>query len=179
MLRSGDSALLIIDVQTKLAPLMHGKESLIENIRRMILSCRALEIPMIWAEQNPKGLGPTIPEVSGIMDDLEPIEKMTFSCCGSREFMRKLESVGRKQILVCGIETHVCIYQTAMDLLRLGYDVHVVADAVSSRTATNREVALNKIRDLGASITSTETALFEIVRVARGPKFKEILRIVK
>jgi len=179
MLTVENTALLIIDVPGKLAQLMQGKEVLFENLQRMIKGAQILGIPIIWTEQNPRGLGPTIPEVAPLLSNSQPIGKLSFSCCGNEDFMRELRALNRKQILITGIETHICVYQTAMDLINLGYEVEVVADAVSSRTVENKEIGLEKVRDGGGKLTSTETALFELLKVAEGEKFKEILQIMK
>lgn len=179
MLTVENTALLIIDVQGKLAQLMQGKEVLFENLQRMIKGAQIVGIPIIWTEQNPKGLGPTIPKVAPLLSNSQPIHKLSFSCCGNEDFMRELRALNRKQILITGIETHICVYQTAMDLINLGYEVEVVADAVSSRTVENKEIGLEKVRDGGGKLTSTETALFELLKVAEGEKFKEILQIMK
>lgn len=179
MLTTENSVLLVIDVQGKLAQIMHERDALFTNVRKMIKGAQVLGVPIIWVEQNPKGLGPTVPEIRELLAGLSPVEKFSFSCWGEKSFVDELKSLGRRQVLLAGIEAHVCIYQTAMDLLAAGYEVQVVADAVSSRTKENKEIALVKVRDLGAALTSTETALFELLRVAKGPKFKEILQIVK
>ena len=179
MLSVENTVLVIVDVQGKLARLMYEKEALFDNLQRLIKGAQILEIPILWMEQNPKGLGPTIPEVARHLTNIEPISKLSFSCCGSDRFKQALKESKCKQVLLAGIETHVCVYQTSRDLLGLGYRVEVVADAVSSRTAQNRDIGLEKIRDAGAALTSTETALFELLRVAEGEKFKEILKIVK
>lgn len=179
MLTLENTALIVVDVQDKLARVMYEKEMLFENLQKLIKGVQILGIPIILTEQNPGGLGPTIPEVAHLLSDLQPIPKLSFSCCGDGRFLRELEALNRQQVLIAGIEVHVCVYQTAVDLLRLGYEVQVVADAVSSRTAENREIGLERVRSEGASLTSTETALFELLKVAEGAKFKEILNIVK
>jgi len=179
MLSSEETVLVVVDIQGKLAQLMHDREGLFSNAKKMIRGAGILELPIIWVEQNPRGLGPTVPEIAELMPGISPISKMTFSCAGNSEFTRRLESLGRKHVLLLGIETHVCIYQSAMDLLELGYRVHVIADAVSSRTEENKRLALTKIRDLGATLTTTETALFELLKVAEGPRFKAMLEIVR
>jgi len=179
MLTVENTALLIIDVQGKLAQLMYGKETLVENLQRMIRGAQILEVPIIWTEQNLKGLGSTIPEIANLLSDSRPIAKFSFSCCGDEDFMQELRALNCKQILITGIETHICVYQTAMDLINLGYEIEVVADAVSSRTVENKEIGLEKIRDGGGKLTSTETALFELLKVAEGEKFKGILQIMK
>jgi len=179
MLEAGKCALIIIDIQEKLTQLMYRKESLLENAQKLIKGIQVLEIPIIVTEQYPKGLGPTIPEIAALFPDFKPLPKVAFSCCGDEGFQRELLAVDRRQILICGIETHVCVYQTTVDLLASGYEVEVVADVVSSRIDENREIALQRMRDEGAGITSVEMALFELMRVAEGPKFKEVSRIVK
>lgn len=179
MLSLENTILVIVDVQGKLAHLMHEKALLFENLQRIIQGAGVLDIPIIVTEQYPKGLGPTVPEIAPLLSDIQPISKMCFSCCGSMHFMQALRATGRKQILIAGIEAHVCVYQTTMDLLNLGYKVQIVADAVSSRTALNQEIALEKMKSGGASLTSTEMALFELLRTAESAKFKEVLRIVK
>ncbi len=179
MLTRENSVLLVVDIQGKLAQIMHERDALFTNVGKMIRGAQVLGIPIIWVEQNPQGLGPTVPEIAELLAGLKPVEKFSFSCWGEKRFVDELKSLGRRQVILTGIEAHVCIYQTAMDLLGAGYEVEVVADAVSSRTRENKQIALIKMRDLGAALTSTETALFELLRVAQGPKFKEILQIVK
>lgn len=163
----------------KLAHLMHQKEALFENLQRIIKGAQVLGIPILWVEQNPEGLGPTIPEVAHLLPDVQPISKLSFSCCGSDRFVGALEATKRTQVLLAGIEAHVCVYQTTVDLLDLGYGVEIVADAVSSRTAQNKQIGLARASGAGAALTSVEMALFELLRAAEGPEFKEILKIVK
>lgn len=180
MLKADATVLLVVDVQGKLARLMHGREDLFANLGKLIRGARVLELPIVWAEQNPAGLGPTIPEVSGFMpEDLAPVPKFSFSCCGEPRFLEALEKTGRKQVLICGIEAHICVYQTALELKERGCEVHLVADAVSSRNPLNRDVALMKLGRGGVRLTTVEMALFEMLRVAEGPRFKEIVKIVK
>ena len=179
MLATGNTALIVIDVQEKLTRVMHEKERFLENLRKLIQGAQALGIPIILTEQNPQGLGPTVPEVANLTPNLQPIAKFSFSCCGDQRFAQELTALHRKQVLLAGIETHVCIYQTSLDLLSQGYEVQIVADAVASRTAENKDIGLEKTKNEGASLTSTETALFELLKVAEGEKFKEIIKIVK
>lgn len=178
MLEIDNTLLVVIDVQGKLAQSMYEKADLFGNIAKLIKAAGVLEIPIIWTEQYPEGLGPTIPEIAELLSG-EPIAKTAFSCCDERRFVEAMEKQGRKRVLLCGIETHVCVYQTAFDLLEAGYEVEVVADAVSSRTQANKDIGLAKIKDAGADITSVETAIFELLQAAEGEKFKAILRIVK
>ncbi len=179
MLRVEDTALVIIDVQEKLSRVVYEKEKLFENLQKIVAGAQILEIPIVLTEQNPDGLGLTIPQLSGLLADVQPIVKFSFSCCGEERFVRALEALQRRQVLIAGIETHVCVYQTAMDLLDAGYEVQVVSDAVTSRTAENRELGLERMRSEGARLTGTEMALFELLRVAEGKKFKDMLKVVK
>jgi len=179
MLEADSCVLVVIDIQGKLAQLMYRKEALFENAQKLIKGAQILEVPIIVTEQYPKGLGPTIPEIAALFLNFKPLPKVAFSCCGDEGFRQELMAVNRRQILICGIETHVCVYQTTVDLLASGYEVEVVADVVSSRTAENREIALQRIRDEGAGTTSVEMALFELMKAAEGPKFKEVSKIVK
>ena len=179
MLQINDSVLIIIDVQGRLAQLMDEKEMLFNNLQRMIKGAQILGIPIIWNEQTPEKLGATIPEVKNLLSDLQPIPKVSFSCCGNENFMQKLTTLNRKKLLLTGIETHVCVYQTAIDLLNKGFEVQVVADAVSSRTLTNKQIGLERMKESGARLTTVEMVLFEMLKKAEGDKFKEIIRIVK
>ena len=179
MLKISDTALVIIDVQGRLASIVHEKEELFRNLQILIGGAKALELPILWLEQYPKGLGPTVPEVADLLAGQEPLEKLCFSACGQEHFPEKLRESGRRQVLIAGIETHVCVYQTTRDLLDRGYHVEVVADAVSSRQVENKEIALVRIRDEGAAVTSVEMALFELLRTAEAKQFKEIARLVK
>ena len=180
MLTLNNTALVVIDVQGKLAQLMSQKETLFENLQKIIKGAQVLELPIIWNEQLPEKLGPTAPEIAQLLTNTtQPIAKSSFSCCASPPFMAGLKATQRKQVLLTGIESHVCVYQTCLDLLNLGYEVQVVTDAVSSRTAENRQIGLERMKEAGATLTSTEMALFELLRVAEGPQFKEITKIVK
>jgi len=179
MLKTENVILLIVDIQGNLAHLMHGKELLFNNVQKLIKGIQVLKIPILWVEQNPQGLGPTIPEIADILSNIQPISKMSFSSCRNDRFVQALKTLNRRQVLIAGIEAHVCVYQTAADLVDLGYEVQVVTDAVSSRNFENREIGLQKMRDSGVSWTSVETALFELLKVAEGEQFREIIKIVK
>ncbi len=179
MLRTEDATLLIVDIQGNLAHSMHGKDLLFKNVQKLIKGIQVFRIPILWLEQNPQGLGPTIPEIADILSDVQPISKMSFSGCQNDGFMQALKALNCKQILIAGIEAHVCVYQTATELVDLGYEVQVVTDAVSSRNVEDKQIGLQKMRDSGISLTSVETALFELLKIAEGEPFKEILKIVK
>jgi nicotinamidase-related amidase len=179
MLTSADCVLVIVDVQGKLAQMMTDKETMFANIGRMIRGAQALSIPILWAEQNPTKLGPTIPEVASLLPDVEPIAKNCFSCTGEPAFTRALSALGRRQVLLVGMEAHVCVYQTAIDLLAAQYTVELVEDAVSSRIASNKSVAVRKMTALGVGLTSTEMALFELLGTAEHPAFREVQAVFK
>ena len=179
MLSVDNTVLAIIDVQEKLARAIHEKEKLIENLQKLIKGIKVLEVPIIWLEQNPQGLRSTVPEIARLLFGLESISKISFSCCANERFMKEMKTLKRNHVLLTGIETHVCVYQTAKDLVKLGYEVQVVTDTISSRTVENKQIGLERIKEVGGSLTSVETALFELLKVAEGPKFKEILKIVK
>ena len=179
MLTTDNTVFLLVDVQGKLAHSMHAKENLFKNLKKLVKGMRVLEVPILWAEQNPKGLGPTVPEIAGLLPDLEPIPKNSFSCHANNEIRQALENLNRRNILVAGIETHVCVYQTVRDLSKAHYDVQLVADAVSSRTIENKQIGLEKCKSTGTEITSVETALFELLQVAEGERFKAILEVVR
>jgi len=182
-----NTTLVLIDVQEKLTSVMHNREDMINNLVKMVKGMQLLDIPIIWLEQNPTKMGRTIPELCELLQAQTPIEKMCFSCCGSNEFMEDLDTSRRKHILIAGIETHVCVYQTAIDLIRAGYAIEVVTDATSSRNPDNKKVALTKINACGmptsgtghGNTTTTEIALFELIRTAEHPNFRDMLRIVK
>ena len=179
MLKPETSILVIVDVQGRLATLMHNKDAFFENVVRMVKGAKVLGIPILWNEQLPDKLGSTIPQVREALSGMQPLAKNTFSCCGNPQFMAALRAAKRTQVLLVGMESHVCVYQTAVDLLQFGYEVYVVADTVSSRTAENCQIGIDKIRDAGGQVTSVETALFEMLHVAEGDEFKQIIQIVK
>ena len=171
--------LTVVDIQGKLAQLMHGREALFKNIQILVQAAKILEIPILWCQQRPDALGPTVPEIAQHLTDIEPINKAAFSCCGTEQFNAQLKELGRHQVLLCGIETHVCIYQTAIDLLRQDFNVSIIADAVSSRTLENKQIALNLMAAEGAKISSTEMALFELLKTAEHPQFKQVAKLIK
>ena len=178
MLNADNAVAVVIDVQAKLLPAIHEAEAVVEAAGKVVRGAEALEIPVLWTEQNPDGLGATVEELAELLSG-EPITKGSFSCCGEERFTEELAALGRKQVLLTGIETHVCVYQTALDLMAAGYEVHVVADAVGSRTPRNRRIAIHKMADAGAQITTAEMALFEMLGSAEHPAFKQVLKIVK
>lgn len=179
MLDKKNAVLVVIDVQGRLATLMHENQELFTNIIRMIRGARVLNIPIIWTEQIPDKLGGTIAEIKDELDGVDLLTKSTFSCCGDRNFNEKLNRLGRKQIIVTGIEAHICVYQTCIDLLGSNFEVHLVTDAVSSRLESNYHLGVQRIKEVGAVLTSVEMSLFEMLKVAEGEQFKGIIQIVK
>jgi nicotinamidase-related amidase len=179
MLTSENMVLIVIDFQGNLAHSMYEKHQLFENAQKVINGASIFGIPIIVTEQIPEKLGPTIPEIDHFLPDIDYISKASFNCCDDERFMHELESFNRKQIVISGIETHICVYQTTMGLLNMGHEVHIIADAVSSRTVRNRTIGLEKMKDGGASLTSTEIVLFELLRTAEHEKFRDIIKIVK
>ncbi|WP_107840716.1 hydrolase [Metasolibacillus meyeri] len=178
MLKKEETVLVLIDIQGKLAQIIENSENVIQNIVKVVKGANVLELPILWLEQYPKGLGLTVEAIANEIDG-QPIEKITFSAYDTEEFRTKLEATGRKKILLAGIESHICVYQTAAHLLANGYEVEVLVDCVSSRTAENRQLGIDKMVQLGAKQTSVEMALFEIQQIAKGDAFKAISTIVK
>ena len=179
MLNPKNTALVIIDVQGRLARIMQKADDLFKNLAMLIKGSRLLEVPIIWMEQLPDKLGSTVEEVSEHLDGLQPISKGVFSCGQNDEFNATLDEINPKNVVLAGIETHVCVYQSAMDLLKKNYIVEVVADATSTRLEHNKEIGLEKIRRAGGQITSVETALFELQGKATGDQFKQLIKIIK
>ena len=179
MLESKNTVLVIIDIQGNLARIMQDADALFRNLAILIKGARLLDVPIIWMEQLPEKLGPTVIEVSKNLDGLKPIEKDVFSCVKNDEFNSQMNEIKPDTILLAGIETHICVYQTAMDLLDRNLNVEVIADATSTRLEHNKGIGLEKIRCAGGEITSVETVLFEIQGRATGDKFKELLKLLK
>lgn len=179
MLEQDKALLLIVDVQGKLATLMHDPETYLANLKIMIRGAKILGLPILWAEQLPEKLGPTLPEIATLLSDLQPIAKSSFSCFGNEELQQALSASGRNQILITGIETHICVYQTALDLLRMQKEAHIICDAVASRSPANKQLGLDKMKGAGTQLTSTETCLFELMKNANFPGFGEMVKLFK
>ena len=179
MFKIEESVLLVIDVQGKLATIMYERDKVLHNLQAMIKAAQILGIPIFWTEQVPEKIGPTIPEIAGLLNNIQPIKKASFSCCLNKQFQEALKKIKRKQLIIVGIEAHVCVYQTVCDLIEAKYDVQVVADAVSSRTQENKELALERIKAVGATLTSVEMIICELLRTTEHKKFKDILSLIK
>ncbi len=174
------AVLAVVDLQEKLLPAIHEAERITDACRLMIRAAEAFELPMLLTEQYPKGLGPTVGPIMELLEPagVRPIEKTLFSAC-TEEFRDGLKAAQRKQVIVIGIESHVCVQQTVLDLLRMGHPVWVCADAVGSRDPFDREMALHRMRQAGAFVTTTESVVFELTQEAGTERFKQVLKIVK
>ncbi len=173
-----NSLMLMIDIQEKLAPAIFNSEKIVKNQKILIESFNKLNIPILYTEQYPKGLGRTLTELKDLLKENEPIEKIVFSAY-TKELSEKLEMLNIKDVIITGMEAHVCVYQTVRDLIENGKNVFVVKDAVGSRTEENYENALFMMNDLGAVITNTETLLFDLIEKAGTDDFKFISKLIK
>ncbi len=173
------AVLAVIDVQEAFRPAVLDFEQVAHNTAVLVQGARRMGVPVLVTEQYPKGLGNTVPEVAEHLDGIAPLEKTCFSAVAAHGFHSALAELERDQLLLCGIESHVCVNQTAEDLLAGGFEVHVATDAVSSRTEHNRELGIHKMEQSGAHLTSVETALFELLRVAGTPEFKDVQKLVR
>jgi len=179
ILRKSDTALLIIDIQERILGVMQNSETLIENTLKLIKGSKILNIPIFYTEQYPKGLGETSSKLKEELSDIEAVQKLSFSCSGAGNLFDEMKKKEIKQVVICGIESHVCVQQTALDLLANGFQVNIAADAVSSRRVFDYNIALNRMAKHGAEITTTEVVLFELLEVCGTPEFKAISKLVK
>jgi len=177
LMSSADTALLVVDVQEKLVPAVAGHREIVWNVRRLIDGAKILGMAVAATEQYPKGLGPTLPELAERLGAIP--SKLTFSCLGCPEVFRGFERRGVCKILVCGVEAHVCVQQTVLALMANGWRVYVAADAVGSRRELDCRTALARMDSAGATLTTTEAALFEWCRIAGTPEFKQISGLAK
>jgi isochorismate hydrolase len=172
-------ALVIIDIQERLAAVMKMKEAVINNCLHLIELAKMLSIPIILTEQYPKGIGQTVEPIRRALPDYRPIEKIAFSCCDEPSFLDEMKRLNKKSLIITGMETHICILQTSIGLLRESYTIHLVKDAVCSRTKENWRVACEFIRDAGGVVTCTETVLFQLLRTAGTEEFRAISKRIK
>ena len=173
-----DTVLLVIDIQEKLVPVMKYKEQVINNTKILIKAAKEMNFPVIATEQYPKGLGPTFSELDDLIEEDNVFVKNSFSAC-TDEVSEVLKSLGSKKILITGMETHICVFQTVRDLINEGYQVYVVKDGVASRTKTNYLNGLDLMKSLGAVITNTETAVFDLLKVSGTAEFKLMSKMIK
>jgi len=179
LLEPDRSGLFIIDLQSKLLKAMFNKDELIENCQKLIKGCILLELPVFLTEQNPEGLGKTSKVIKNAIGEAEPIEKSTFSCSGIDGFINKVRSHKLDQIILCGIESHVCVWQSAMDFLSSDFQVVVAKDCTSSRRQTDYQNALQRMAQEGIAVDSTEMILFEMIKSHDTDVFKKILELIK
>jgi nicotinamidase-related amidase len=177
LMSPGDTALLVIDVQEKLVAAMPEGKQVVWNVRRLLDGAKLLGLPVVGTEQYPKGLGPTVPELAERLGPLPA--KLTFSCGGCSGLFADLEQKGIGKVLIAGIETHVCVQQTVLDLLAAGWTVFVAVDAVGSRFEIDHRTALHRMDAAGTILTTTETALFEWCGAAGTPEFKQISQLAR
>ncbi|MBN1575594.1 MAG: isochorismatase family protein [Chitinispirillaceae bacterium] len=170
---------LVVDLQERLVPHMSGRDELISRNRILLQGLKLLDVPVLSTEQYPKGLGKTVGGISELLSHDIPFEKITFSCCDDAAIRSRLQSLGKKTVLIAGIEAHVCILQTALDLCNYGMSPVVVEDAVASRSENDKHVALGRIAGGGGRITTVESVLFELMRTAQHASFKVLSNLVK
>jgi nicotinamidase-related amidase len=173
------AVLVVIDFQERIFPAINEHEMLKRNVPLLIEGMKALGVPVIVTEQYVKGLGPTIAEIAEKLEGIARIEKASFSCCDEPGFMMELASSGKDQVIITGIESHVCVLQTVIDLQQNGYHPVVVEDCISSRKPNDKKIAIERMRKEGVTITTYEAILFELLRYSGGETFKAISRLVK
>jgi nicotinamidase-related amidase len=180
-LEAEQCALIVVDIQEKLLPPIFQKEQLVKNSQLLIRLAGILKIPTLLTTQYSRGLGRTVPEITSLLPGTEPIDKQMFSCFGSDVFCSLIKRLpgNRNTVLLCGMESHICVMQTALGALREGYIVHVASDAVSSRTEWNWKIGLERMKSAGAVISSTEMIMYELLRSSGAPAFKELLPYLK
>jgi nicotinamidase-related amidase len=179
LLDRGASVLVVVDVQDRLLPAIHTRDAILPRIKFLILVAREVGVPVVVTEQYPKGLGPTVGALKDALGAFDPLVKDTFSCVAGPGFMEKLAELGRKQVVLCGIEAHVCVAQTAVELVGKGYGVWLASDAVSSRRASDAESAMKRLAMGGVVPTTSEAVAFEWLRKAGTPEFKVVQKLVK
>ena len=178
--RPENSVLVIIDIQDRLLAKIPTAATLVQNAGFLLDVAALLEVPIRATEQYPKGLGHTLQEVKDALPaGVQPVEKVAFSCLGADAFRSRLAATGARQLLLAGIEAHVCVLMSALDLLAEGFAVHIVADAVTSRTQANWRLAMAQLRQAGAVVTTTETVLFQLLRQADTDDFRELARLIR
>jgi nicotinamidase-related amidase len=180
-LEADQCALVVVDIQEKLLPPIFNKESLVKNSQLLIRLAKILSMPILVTTQYSKGLGPTVSEIASLLSDVPATDKMEFGCFGSDQFRSGLKAMpgNRNTVLLCGMESHICVMQTALGALNEGYLVHVASDAVGSRAEWNWKIGLERMKSAGAVISSTEMMMYELLRCSGTPQFKELLQYLK
>jgi nicotinamidase-related amidase len=179
LLKSEKTALLIIDIQERILPVINNYQMVIDNTIKIIKGFKVLNLPIYFTEQYPRGLESTVSSITEALGELKPFDKMSFSCSGAEELFNDFKKKNFSQIVVCGIESHVCVQQTVLDLIENNFQVNLAADAVSSRKEIDYKISLERMRTHGAEVTTTEAILFELLNVCGTDQFRAISKIVK
>lgn len=179
MLVRENTGLIVVDIQGKLARLVHDSDVLISNCEKLIKGANALELPIILLEQNPQKLGRTTTKLSALLEDIDPITKFTFNACETPDFIDFAKTKNVDTWLICGIEAHICVYQTASGLIEHEFNVELVSDCISSRTLSNKQLAITRLQNSGVGITGLEMCLYELVKDCHVPEFKQILELIR
>lgn len=179
MLQADSAAIVAIDLQEKLLPTIKHADRVVARTARLLKFARELQIPVLWTEQYPKGLGPTVSEIAQPLEGVQPIDKTVFGCMGHPRFEGALSDLGCRQLILTGIEGHICVMQTALGALNKGYEVYVVRDAVGSSEDEELEAGLERMEKSGATIVTTQMAMFELLGEAGTPQFKRVLPLLK
>lgn len=179
LLTREDTLFVVIDFQEKLMPVMHDKELLEDKTVRLAQGMEVMGIPKIVTQQYTKGIGETIPSIAEALGEFQPIDKTTFSCMLNEDFASQVKAAGRKNVVVCGIEAHICVQQTVLQLMDEGYNVYVAADCISSRSLNDKVWAAERMEKAGAVVTTYEAILYELLQHSKAPEFKAISKIVK
>lgn len=178
-IRAADAAFVFVDIQSALADVMERRDAVVGAAALLARAAATLQVPVLVTRQYPRGLGDTVCEIAEAVGEHSPIDKVTFSCLAEPAFREQLEALGRRQVVLAGMETHICITQTALALLEEGYEVSVVADATCSRRMSDHEVALARLRAAGAQVTVVESVIYEALERAGTPEFRAVLELVK
>jgi nicotinamidase-related amidase len=179
LIRKDDAILLVLDIQGTLFKTMHGKEKMLETSLRMIEFAKRLDIPVLITEQYPKGLGPSLPEVLQALPEAQVIPKTAFSCFGEPRFDAGVRALGRRTVVVIGMETHICVAQTTLEGIEKGYNMYLVADAITSCSPSDTQIAFDRLRAAGATVATSEMAMFEILRAAKTSDFQKCFDLLK
>ena len=179
MISAQKTALLVVDIQGKLANIVADSEGLISNTSKLIRCCQVLSVPILVLEQNPKGLGPTTAELRRLLVDSDRLEKLTFNALGEPEIKSHILNMNKPTWLVAGIEAHICVYQTVRGMINAGLQVDVIADCISARTRSNLDLAIDNMRHLGANISSVEMCTYDMLQSSQHSEFKDVLNIIK
>lgn len=179
LITKDDTALVVIDLQERLMPAMSNGKETEERAAKLIKGAKVFELPIIVTQQYTKGIGPTTESVAEALGEFQHVEKTSFSCMRNQEFVDRLQASGRKNVIVCGVEAHICVLQTVLQLMEAGYNVHLAADCIDSRNQNDKLWGITRMGDAGAVITTYESALYELLQDSKAEGFKEISAIVK